>query len=703
MKILLLLIPLILLATQCMIGQEIAADTMVYKYPGEIIISGSRVPLPLKATPFSATIVDSSNLNTLPRSVAIDEALRLVPGVKVDNQANGERVHLSIRGQGILTETGIRSIKILLDGLPINDPSGFAPDFFDVDLNTVDRIEVLRGPSASLYGGAAAGGILNITTRRYLSTPLSGEASVNYGSNNFWKGFGQFGGSNGDVNYRISFSRAAGDGYRLHTHFWQNDVYAKATYTPSASLQLSPIMSWTDTYHENPEGLDFTTYNVDPTQANPDAVPFDEHMEMNRTTNGLTGLIRLQDNHEIRFNGFVKHSLYTEANNHVFDHQTITTPGTSLQYTYKSGTADDRIKNKFSLGMDLQWQTINEYTDSNAHSVETNAIWSKQQQSQHGAGFFMIDMVDLGNDWNLMGSIRLDKIHYDLDDLLKTDSSDASGGADFSNVTGRVGLTYSPTREMTLFGSWGQGFIPPSTEEVGTNPTGYRGFNSSLVPATSNSFELGARGILNHIVEYELSGYYTATTNDFDRYRMPGRGNGAEGTFYKNVGATKRLGLDFMAAYRPVKPLSIQVAYTYSHFKYSLDESIPILMDDTTIHKSIADGGWLPNSPQHQLALDVRYDIIPELTLGVNSLMLSETYIDGANLESEAAPGYTLLGARVAYHWTAGGISGDLTGQVRNLNNQKYVAFTEPDAGGNAYQPGSGREFFLGVRIGLGK
>ncbi len=56
-----------------------------------------------------------------------------MPGVKVDNQADGERVHLSIRGQGILTETGIRRIKVVLDGLPLNDPTGFAPDLFDVD------------------------------------------------------------------------------------------------------------------------------------------------------------------------------------------------------------------------------------------------------------------------------------------------------------------------------------------------------------------------------------------------------------------------------------------------------------------------------------------------------------------------------------------------------------------------------------------
>ncbi len=702
MKMFLIALTATLICIQFMNGQDAGPDTLLYTYPGEIVISASRIAQPLKSTPFSVSIVDTTTLKTLPRSAAMDEALSLVPGVKVDNQANGERVHLSIRGQGILTETGIRSIKILLDDIPINDPSGFAPDFFDVDLNSVARIEVLRGPSASLYGGGAAGGIINILTQNSPATPLSGLASAEYGTNNYWRGFGQFGGASGDVNYRVSFSRTAGDGYRVHTHFWQNTIYAKAVYTPSADIQLTPVVAWNNTRHENPEGLSLAQYNQDPTLPNDDAIPYDEHMEMNRVTDGLSGLIRLEENHELRLNGFVKHSQYVEANNHVFDHQTIATPGTSLQYTFKYASPGETIRNRFNAGMDFQWQTIDEHADSNDHSVELDSLWSKQQQRQRGMGFYVSDALDLGHDWNIMGSVRLDKIHYELDDLLKTDSSDASGSADFSNVTGRVGLTYSPARDLSVFGSWGQGFIPPSTEEVGTNPTGYRGFNSSLVPATSNSYELGARGNIRHNLNYELSGYSTTTTNDFDRYRIPGRGNAAEGTFFRNVGGTKRFGGELYAEYKPVNSLSIQMAYTYSHFQYDLgDTKIRVLMDDTTIHKYIVDGNWLPNSPQHQLAIDVTCDVLPGLSVGLNSMTLSESFIDGANLESEAVQGYTLLGCRVSYRLNLPGLSAEFTAQIRNLTDQKYVAFSEPDTGGNSYQPGAGREIFGGIRIGL--
>jgi len=131
----------------------------------EVVVSAARIGVPVKENPSAASVVTEKDLDILPRSIGAEEALRLVPGVKVDNQADGERVHISIRGQGLLTERGVRGIKVLLDGIPLNDPSGFAPDLFDVDWSNVQRIEVIRGPASALYGSGSAGGVINITTK----------------------------------------------------------------------------------------------------------------------------------------------------------------------------------------------------------------------------------------------------------------------------------------------------------------------------------------------------------------------------------------------------------------------------------------------------------------------------------------------------------------------------------------------------------
>ena len=697
MKTLLLLSSMICFFTQLTLAQEpTIKDTTVYRLPTEIIITAPRMTMKVKEAPFSTSTIGHDVIQRLPRSVAVDEPMKLVPGVKVDNQANGERVHLSIRGQGILTERGIRGIKILMDGIPINDPTGFAPDFFDVDFSAVDRMEVLRGPAASLYGGSASGGIINIMTQNAMSQPLYGEVQTSYGSNNFWKGFGQFGGNVKRVNYNLSFSRTMGDGYRQHTHFWGNNFYGKAIYSPADEIQITPIFGYTHVYHENPEGINLAYYQRDPKLPNDDAIPFNEYLETERVTHGAKGHFALTEQHEVDVMVFLKRTNFTEANNHTFNHRTIVTPGISAEYDYSTGESNDNMRNRIAIGADVQWQTIDQHESPNDHAIEIATLLSKERIKQRGVGPFLLDKLSIGKDWNIVGSLRYDDIHNELADLLTRDSTSASGARDFSKATGRIGVTYSLMPEANLFVNWGAGFLPPATEELALNPDAYGGFNTHLVSATSQGFEVGSRGSFQQEISYDLTLFSLKTDNDFDRYRLPDRG---QTTFYRNSGSSNRLGAEFYSRFTPIREFEVQLAYTYSHFKYASDSHDRIVMDDTTIVKYIKSGNWLPNSPQHQLNVDARYQITPRFTLGVSLDALSRAFIDGGNIDAEGVDGYALINARVVYQLQLGTLHGELSLDVRNIRDTKYVAFSEPDPGGNSYQPGVGREFFGGVRI----
>ena len=70
-------------------------------------------------------------------------------------------------------------------------------------------------------------------------------------------------------------------------------------------------------------------------------------------------------------------------------------------------------------------------------------------------------------------------------------------------------------------------------------------------------------------------------------------------------------------------------------------------------------------------------------------------------MDAEAVAAYTLLNARIRCDWRLAGIAGDVMVSLRNIADVKYVAFSEPDPGGNSYQPGAGREIFGGVKIRL--
>lgn len=666
-----------------------------YKYPLEIIISAPRFNIPLKENSFATSIVGLDFLSSIPKSIAVDEALKLVPGVKVDNQANGERIHLSIRGQGILTERGIRGIKVLLDGLPVNDPTGFAPDLFDVDWATIERIEVLRGTGASLYGGSSSAGILNIITQNGSNRPLSGQGILSVGSNNFLKGLGQFGGTVDKVNYRVSFSRALGDGYRDHTHFFGNNVYGKATYTPNKNITLTPIFSYTDAYHENPEGVNLQQYQENPLQSNPDAIPFNEYLETNRITTGLVGSLKVNEMHDFSFNVFSKRTLFTEANNHTFVDRTYITPGASVQYNIHFGNKN--LKNHVSVGTDLQWQKIDEKRVANLHSVRDNTILSNETIRQRSIGAFFIDRLELGDKFDLMASVRYDDIKNELNDNMR-DPIDLSGDAKFNKTTGRFGVTYSPVPTVNIYANVGQGFLPPATEELQQNPDNFGGFNSHLVPATSVGEDIGVRGTVKNNLYYDIGLFYLTTKNDFDRYRLTDPLRNQE-TFYKTEGSSRRMGLEAYLRYNPVKEVTLQAAYTYSNFKYTNDVQSRVVMDDTSIYKYVIDGNYLPNSPQHQLYFDAQYEIVPHLYFALSAEMLSKAYIDGANVETEAVEAYTLFHGRIVYDWSIKSFSGQISINGTNLGDKKYVAFSEPDPGGNAYQPGAGRQFYGNLKI----
>lgn len=697
MKKLLIILFLAIICSSFGYSQTEDKDTMKYYLNTEIMITAPRMNLQLKNIPFSTSVVTSDVISTVPRLISVDEALKLVPGVKVDNQADGMRVHMSIRGQGILTERGIRGIKILYDGLPLNDPTGFAPDFFDIDFSTVDKIEVLRGPGASLYGGSSSAGIINILSKDApLNKPYFGEGMLNFGSTNFWKALGRFGGSFDKVNYTINFSRNMGEGYRIHTHYQGDNLYAKANIIPSNSFRITPVINYIDVYHENAEGLNMDQYKQDPKQANGDAIPYNEYLETKRLSTGFSGQYNYLNAHVIDFNAFYKNTKFTEANNKTFSDRTIDNLGGTLQYTFNQGKQKDVIKNHISVGTDYNYQKFNAAQDINILTVRSTKV-SDADIKQTGIGAFIIEKIDFGKYWSAMLSARYDKIKNELTDNLKYGGVDRSGDADFNNTTGRFGLTYAPIEEANFFANWGQGFLPPATEELVQNPVTFGGFNKDLTYAKSNGFDFGIRGTIKDMFYYDVTGFYLKTENDFDRYRVPGRG---VETFYRNSGASNRIGAELYAKFNPIRPLKIELAYTFSDFKYKLDSSIPIVMDDTTIHKYIEDGKYLPNSPQHQIYFDIQYtDILPHITLGLSGEALSKWYIDGANIETEAAEGYALMHARIVYTAKIKNIDYELSFNVKNIADKQYVAFTEPDPGGNSYQPAARRQFFGGLKI----
>src|SRR5664280_2086415 len=587
-------------ATNLLSGQITESDSLKTVRLEEVVVSANRVPILLKNNPGSVSVVTPEVLSFMPKSVGAEEALRLIPGVRIDNQHDGERVHVSIRGQGILTERGLRGIGVLIDGIPVNDPSGFAPDLYDVDWGTVNKVEVLRGPSASLYGGSGAAGVINIITNNGGSNPIGGELNQTIGSNGFSKSLIQIDGTHDDIDYRVSYSHTKGDGYRDHQAFWGNKLYEKINFTPSKKFSLTQIISHTHYFQQNPEGLNVGQFD-NLRQANPDANPFNEYQKTNRTSIGFHGKYKFSDLQDLEITSYLRFWNYKETSNKNAEYRNITNPGTSIQYNLHLNAA--KIKNDISIGSDLKWQNIGLYKMQSASdplrkesidetNLETDSLLANQIISQKSIGVLALYRMGIGK-FNLTASFRYDGMNNELTNkMLGLDSSKTS--KNFKKVSARIGASYSITNTINVFADWSQGFMPPSTEELASNPSGYSGFNTHLIPATSVCSEIGMRGFCSDKLSYEITGFIMNTENDFFRFKQSGRGN--QEVFYGNAGNSKRYGIETFFSYQLLRNLDLQIAYTYADYKYRSSVIDPVYSDPAYVLTSPpAAGQWLPN------------------------------------------------------------------------------------------------------------
>ena len=714
MKLRMCVILLFTCISNLLFGQKEVSDSVKMIKLEEVLVTANRLPILLKNNPGSVSIVTPEILSIMPKTAGAEEALRLIPGVRIDNQHDGERVHVSIRGQGILTERGLRGIGVLIDGIPVNDPSGFAPDLYDVDWGTVNKIEVLRGPSASLYGGGGAAGVLNITTNDGGPKPIGGELNQTIGSNGFKKSLIQIDGSGNVIDYRISYSRTDGDGYRDHQAFWGNKLYEKINFNPSKKLSITQIISHTDYFQQNPEGLNIGQFD-NLRQANPDANPFNEYQKTNRTTIGFHGKYKFNDIQDVEITAYLRSWDYKETSNKDAEYRDITNPGTSVQYNLHLNSG--KIKNDISIGVDLKWQNIDLYKLQSAANplrkesldetnIETDSLLANQIISQRSLGAFALYKLEIGK-FNLIGSIRYDAMNNELTNKMLA-SDTAKTAKNFKNVSARAGASYSINEAVTMFLDWSHGFMPPSTEELSSNPVGYSGFNTHLVPATSNCSEIGIRGFYDEKLSYEITGFIMNTENDFFRFKQSGRGN--QEVFYGNAGNSKRYGIETFVSYQILKNLSLQVAYTFADYKYVSSVIDPVYSDPAYVLTSPpAAGQWLPNSPKNQLYSEIVYSINKRFKLSLATEYQSKwaIYTDPKAYNGELDPaiyqnwqeGFNLFHARVSYSLNIGKINGECSIFIRNLTAAKYMAFTEPDPDGNAYHPGPAREFFGNIKI----
>ncbi len=647
-----------------------------------IEVTATRSAKPIQNIPNALALIEKEDIQTGQPTLTLDESLSTLPGLFFQNPYNfAQDLRLSIRGFGARSPFGVRGIKILVDEIPQTLPDGIS-QLDTIDPGIIDHIEVLRGPSASLYGNAS-GGVVSVFTEDGPGEPFELAPKIVTGSFGLLKTQFKLGGRSARSNYRVFGSRLELNGYREHSATENLLFQTKFIWQGrSGSDTLVTVQKFHSPRAEDPGGLTTLQAATNPRQAHPQNVLFDAGEEVDQETVGWRWRQLLGAKQDLTLTAHVSHRDFSNRLPFVSGGQVEFerwAPGASLKYINHQSLF--KKSNRWIAGLDVLYQNDARQRFNNNSGVR-GAETLRQREIVDSLGMYVRDEMVLSDDWELIAGVRYDRIHYRVNDAFFADG-DQSGSQTFSQGSGTLGALYhlAPAHRIYLNGS--TVFETPTTTELINNPSGTGGFNPNLKPQTSYSIELGIKG--NPAIEYELALFYIRTEDEitpFELTAVPGR------TFFRNSGASDRRGVEAWVRWRPHPHWQGTVSYTYSDFEFQ----------EFVISGLDFKGNRLPGIPAQRAVGQVQYRH-PEGWFGsLQAEHVGRFYVNNENTFENAAYTSTRLALGMEKRWRS--VRGSIFLGMNNLLDERYNANTRINAGGGRYfEPAPSFNLFAGVSV----
>ncbi len=263
---------------------------------------------------------------------------------------------------------------------------------------------------------------------------------------------------------------------------------------------------------------------------------------------------------------------------------------------------------------------------------------------QYTARLFATDTLSLNDKWHLNAGASWNFTRVDNVDTLQGPRSVAGDQSltakdSYTRLNPTVGLTHTPTDNLTLYTSYSESSRAPTSIELGcSNPA-----NPCLLPSAmaddpplnqvvAKTYEFGGRGLLTESLRWN-AGVYHSMNHDDIQFTAAGSSNGAG--YYKNVGRTKRQGID-MGLAGNVDKFKWNASYSYVRATYDSDvdfvsssNSTEDLAGATKSFIHAKPGDRIPSIPEHQLKLRGQYSVTPDWIIGTNIIGYSDAYVWG--------------------------------------------------------------------------
>ncbi len=666
-------------------GSEENPEVGVFSEVDEIIVRASRREVPVVEVAASVSVVGLEEIQLARPQLTLGESLAQVPGVFAQNRDNfSQDLRISIRGFGARARFGLRGVKLLIDGFPASLPDGQG-QVDTLQLSTTGRIEVLRGPSGSLYG-SAAGGVIRVE-----SEPVSAQATmagrVGFGSDGYRSYELKSSGYAGPVGLLVGLSRQQMGGYREHSRMESNVMNSRAYW---AIDDQSELMGLLNVVHapvaEDPGGLTALQRGADRKQAAARNLEFDVGEKLNQVTGGLRYRRNWDSANETTLAAWTAWRGFD--NNLPFngDCGPGRPPGTAgeLDRIFGGASAQHVLSsdilergNTLLVGFDVEMQRDDRSRRCNFGGGSLGAYTLDQEEDVTSLRAFFHDEFQLREDLALSFSLGFDALRYEVSDRLPVSGGNPndSGRLDFSEWSPAASLRWSPDSALSLYTRVSTSFEPPTTTELRVEGGG-GGFNRDLEAQSALNFEVGLKGMVPGRLRYELVAYRIWTRDELLPYQDPNAPGGE--TYFRNAGRTKRRGVEAMLEYEFIPGLIASAAYTYSSAEFV----------DYVVSGQDLKGKQIPGVPEQHLYAELRYIHSSGFFAALEGRYVGAFWADDANTVQTDA--YGLLDLRLGWRGEIGSWKLAPYLALANLTDSVYDDNVRLNANGGYFEPAAG-------------
>jgi iron complex outermembrane receptor protein len=656
----------------------------------------------------SIDVVGADELREGQAQINLSEGLGRVPGLVIRNRQNyAQDLQISVRGYGARATFGVRGVRLFVDGIPASAPdgSGQAANF---PLGSADRVEVVRGPMAALYGASSGGALLLYTEDG--QQPAQWRTGVVAGSDGLWRASTQLTGQTGTGqdpgwSYALDVTGFATDGIRPQSAADRTTANMKLSRRHEGGRTVL-VFNRHSSFALDPQGLDRAAFDENPRQTSAGALGFNTRKTVSQSQLGLAFEQALGGGHKLELMGY-------GGQRQVVQFQSIAqgaqnAPGSSggvidldrdywgwnARWRHEGDWQGGRLSLSAGLASDHQRDNRKGYENFVGSTVGVQGRLRRDEVNRAQTLDPYLQAEWRTQDLTLMGGVRQTRTEYESKDrYIVGINRDDSGSKSFKATLPVVGVRWQWRPAVQAFASIGKGFEIPTLNEVAYRSGGVSGFNTELKAARSTSAELGLRGRAEHL-------RWSATAFDIrtDEEIVVQNNTGGRTTF-QNAGRTLRQGLE-LAGEWGAGPVTLTSAYTWMRANYEDGFMTCISAGCPTANNpqvQVPSGNRVPGLPKHQMFVQAAWD-----TGWAGSRVTLEARHTGRvmvnDLNTDAAAAHTLFNLGVQFQQALGDWTLKEFVRLDNLTDRKHAGSVIVNDGNRRFfEPGAGRKVLLGL------